>query len=204
MGFKGVMMPGDPGDEDYDDPVYDPVWAAAVELDLPLSFHILTTSGDNSLAQNRAAPASTASCRIIRGCQDIMGTLIFCGVFDRHPELNVVCVEADAGWAPHYMYRMDHAYKRHRYWMKGRSSPACRGVFPRAHLRSPSRTTGWRSRSPTCSVRTGSCGPTTSRTAISTWPWSQDVIAEQAAHLSPALRKRILRDNVVELYKLAA
>ena len=47
-----------------------------------------------------------------------MGTLIFSGVFDRHPGLKVVCVEADAGWVPHYMYRMDHAYKRHRYWMK--------------------------------------------------------------------------------------
>ncbi len=33
------------------------------------------------------------------------------------PELKVVCVEADAGWVPHYMYRMDHAYKRHRYWL---------------------------------------------------------------------------------------
>ncbi len=29
----------------------------------------------------------------------------------------MVCVEADAGWVPHYMYRMDHAYKRHRYWL---------------------------------------------------------------------------------------
>jgi hypothetical protein len=38
----------------------------------------------------------------------------------------------------------------------------------------------------------------------STWPWSQDVLAEQTGHLDPALRKRILRDNVKELYKLAA
>ena len=38
----------------------------------------------------------------------------------------------------------------------------------------------------------------------STWPWSQDVIAEQTAHLTPELKKRILRDNVAELYKLAA
>ena len=29
----------------------------------------------------------------------------------------MVCVEADAGWVPHYMYRMDHAYERHRYWL---------------------------------------------------------------------------------------
>ena len=38
----------------------------------------------------------------------------------------------------------------------------------------------------------------------STWPWSQDVIAEQTSHLDPVLKKRILRDNVAELYKLAA
>jgi hypothetical protein len=30
----------------------------------------------------------------------------------------MVCVEADAGWAPHFAYRMDHGYKRHRFWMK--------------------------------------------------------------------------------------
>ena len=29
----------------------------------------------------------------------------------------LVCVEADAGWVPHWMYRMDHAYKRHRNWL---------------------------------------------------------------------------------------
>ena len=42
---------------------------------------------------------------------------IFGGVFQRHPKLRLVCVEADAGWAPHYMYRMDHAFKRHRNWL---------------------------------------------------------------------------------------
>ena len=38
----------------------------------------------------------------------------------------------------------------------------------------------------------------------STWPWSQEMLAEQTGQLSPEQRKRILRDNVVELYKLAA
>jgi len=55
--------------------------------------------------------------RIIRGCQDIIGTLILSGVFERHPKLKVICVEADAGWAPHYTYRMDHGFKRHRHWL---------------------------------------------------------------------------------------
>ncbi|MEW5684806.1 MAG: amidohydrolase family protein [Pseudomonadota bacterium] len=116
-GFKGVMMPGDPGEADYDDPIWVPVFRTAEELDMPLSFHILTTKS-GSLAQNPRGPRINSFLSIIRGNQDIIGTLIFGGVFDRHPKLKIVCVEADAGWAPHYMYRMDHAYKRHRYWMK--------------------------------------------------------------------------------------
>src|SRR5262249_20293026 len=34
MGFKGVMMPGDPAVEDYDSKIYEPVFATAVELNL--------------------------------------------------------------------------------------------------------------------------------------------------------------------------
>ena len=129
MGFKGVMMPGDPAVEEYDSRIYDPVWATAVELGLPLSFHILTTKS-GSLSQNPRGPRINSFLSIIRGCQDIMGTLIFSGVFDRHPGLKIVCVEADAGWVPHYMYRMDHAYNRHRYWISTRGAvgltiPSC-------------------------------------------------------------------------------
>ena len=133
MGFKGVMMPGNPGEKDYDDPAYDPFWEAAVALELPLSFHILTSSGDNSLAKPRG-PKLNGFLAIIRGCQDIMGMLVFSGVFERHPELRVVCVEADAGWAPHFMYRMDHAYKRHRYWMKGKELARLPSEYFREHI----------------------------------------------------------------------
>ena len=73
---------------------------------------------------------------VIRGCQDIMGTLVLGGVFERHPKLRVVCVEADAGWVPHYMYRMDHAWKRHRNWLPpGQAlTAAAVGVVRRVHL----------------------------------------------------------------------
>ena len=42
LGLRGVMMPGNPALEDYDSPIYDEFWEAAIELELPLSFHILT------------------------------------------------------------------------------------------------------------------------------------------------------------------
>ncbi|HZD26211.1 MAG TPA: amidohydrolase family protein, partial [Alphaproteobacteria bacterium] len=119
MGFKGVMMSGQPGEADYDDPAYDPFWRAAVELGLPLCFHILTNRADSVASTSTRGPRINTLMQIIRGCQDIMGMLVFSGVFERHPELKVVCVECDAGWVPHYTYRMDHIYKRHRFWNKG-------------------------------------------------------------------------------------
>ena len=46
-GLRGVMLPGTPGPAyddgpDYDDPAWDGVWQAAIDLGLVLSFHILT------------------------------------------------------------------------------------------------------------------------------------------------------------------
>ena len=68
--------------------------------------------------------------------------LIFGGVFERHPKLRIVCVEADAGWAPHWMYRMDHYYKRHHYLRARRARRGCRASTSASTSTSRSRTTG--------------------------------------------------------------
>src|SRR6185369_8857429 len=199
MGFKGVMMPGDPAVEDYDSPVYDKVFATAVELGLPLSFHILTTRG-GGLSQPRG-PRINSFLSIIRGCQDIMGTLIFGGVFDRHPKLKIVCVEADAGWVPHYMYRMDHAYKRHRNWL-----PAGQALskLPSEYFAENIYTTfqddwvafktanlmDWRR------LMWANDFPHSD----STWPWSQEMLAEHSSTLTAEQKRAILCDNAAELY----
>ncbi len=38
----------------------------------------------------------------------------------------------------------------------------------------------------------------------STWPWSQEMLAEHTAHLSEWEKSRVLHDNVAELYGLEA
>ena len=43
--------------------------------------------------------------------------MVLGGVFERNPGLQIVCAEGDAGWVPHYLYRMDHAFERHRHWL---------------------------------------------------------------------------------------
>ena len=84
-GLRGVMMPGNPGEKDYDDPIYDPFWEAADRARAAA----LVPHPDLERRQlswpSRADPRSTASSAIIRGCQDIMGMLVFSGVFERHP-----------------------------------------------------------------------------------------------------------------------
>jgi predicted TIM-barrel fold metal-dependent hydrolase len=199
LGLRGVMMPGNPAIADYDDLAYGPFYEAAADLGLPLSFHILTGQQDTFKARG---PRLNAFLSIIRGCQDIIGLFILGGVFERHPRLRLVCVEADAGWVPHYMYRMDHAWERHRYWL-----PA--GTLtrkPSDYFRDCVYTTfqdDWVAFQVTdlCNVHRlmwASDFPHSD----STWPHSRDVIARQAAHLPEAERDLILHDNVAELYGL--
>ncbi len=202
MGFKGVMMPGSPVMSDYDDSIDDPLWEAAIDLELPLSFHILTSKNDN-LHQYRR-PKINSFLAIIRGCQDIIGTFIFGAVFERHPELKLVCVEADAGWVPHYMYRMDHAYKRHRYWLKCPEMERLPSEYFRENVYMTFQD-DW-----TAFTSTEMLNPKRLIWANdfphsdSTWPWSQEMLAEHTAGLSEADRRAILRGNVAELYGLAA
>jgi len=202
MGFRGVMMPGVPAEEDYDSPIYDPFWEAAVELELPLSFHILTSSSD-SIDSKPRGPKINTFMSIMRACQDVMGMFCFTGVFERHPDLRVVCVEADAGWAPHYMYRMDHAYERHRYWMK--AAPLAR--MPSDYFRENIYLTfqdDWvafkvRDLLNIERLMWANDFPHSD----STWPWSQDLLRKHTGDMSEQERNLILHDNAARLYKLA-
>jgi predicted TIM-barrel fold metal-dependent hydrolase len=200
LGLRGVMMPGNPAVEDYDSPRYDEFWEAAVALGLPLSFHILTDRS-STFGRRFRGPAMNGFLSIVRGCQDILGMLVLGGVFERHPRLRVVCVEADAGWAPHFMYRMDHAWKRHRHWL-----PADRGLtrLPSEYFAENVYVTfqddwvafqvadllNWRR------LLWANDFPHSD----STWPWSQQVLAEHTQSLRPEQREAILCGNTAELY----
>jgi predicted TIM-barrel fold metal-dependent hydrolase len=113
QGFRGVMLPGDPKENDYDHACYDEFWRACVDLKMPVSFHILTTK-DGIMERVRGSKL-VHQIVTVRGVQNIMLMMILGGVFDRHSKLKVVCVESDAGWVPHFKFRMDHAYERHRF-----------------------------------------------------------------------------------------
>jgi len=204
LGLRGVMAPAYAGcheEGDYDDPRWDPLWRASAELGLPVSFHILTGS-ENVIDPRIRGPRMNSFLGIIRGCQDIIGTLVFGGVFERHPSLRVVCVEADAGWVPHWMYRADHAMKHHRNWLGHAVLSRLpseyvrenvhvtfqddRVAFQVSHLMNHQRLM-WASDHPH---------------SDSTFPDSQRVLAEQTSHLSREVRDDIVWRNCARLYGL--
>jgi uncharacterized protein len=196
LGLRGVMMPGLPAVEDYDSPVYDPFWEAAIEVGLPLAFHILTTRG----ARTRG-PAMSQFLSTVRGCQDIMAMLVLGGVFERHPDLRVVCVEADAGWAPHFMYRMDHAYKRHRFWLPpGQQLSRLPSEYFADNIYVTFQDDWTAFRFADAMNWRHLLWANDFPHSDSTWPWSQELLAEHTRQLSIEQRDAILSGNVAELY----
>jgi len=201
LGLRGVMMPANPVVADYDAPEYDEFWEAAIEIGLPLAFHILT--GRDFVTATRRGPKMNGFLGVIRGCQDIMGMLVLGGVFERHPRLRVVCVEADAGWVPHFMYRMDHAWKRHRNWL-----PAGQELtrLPSEWFASGIYTTfqdDWVAfRSVDMLDWHRLLWANDFPHSDSTWPWSQQMLAEHGAALTSEQREAILSRNAAELYRI--
>jgi predicted TIM-barrel fold metal-dependent hydrolase len=196
LGLRGVMMPGHPGVEDYDSLEYDAFWEATVELGLPLSFHILTTRGENV-----RGPKMSQFLSVVRGCQDIMAMLVLGGVFERHPDLRIVCVEADAGWVPHFMYRMDHAYKRHRYWLppgQALSRLPSEYFADNVYVTFQDDWTAFRFADAMNWRRLMWANDFPH--SDSTWPWSQELLAEHTGQLSADQRTAILSSNVSQLY----
>ena len=205
-GLRGVMMPGTPGPAyedgpDYDDPAWDELYTAADELGLVLSFHILT-----GRSYKPRGPKLNNFMSIIRGNQDLIGTFVFGGVFDRVPDLQIVCVEADAGWAPHFAYRMDHAYNRHRTWLGGGGPELQR--LPSDYMADHVKLTFQDDWSAFRMAEAGLIAPEQLMWANdfphsdSTWPYSQGMLAQQTADLPPDAVAKILGGNAVELYRL--
>ncbi len=199
LGLRGVMMPGLPAYEhDYDHTDWDPFYEAAVDLGLPLSFHILTYKAERTRGPKMAQFLST-----VRGCQDIMAMFVLGGVFERNSKLKVVCAEADAGWVPHFMYRMDHAFNRHRYWLPaGQELSRMPSEIFAEHIYATFQD-DWTAFAHADAMNWHRLmWANDFPHSDSTWPWSQALLDEHTTNLSDEQVKAILCDNVAALYNI--
>jgi predicted TIM-barrel fold metal-dependent hydrolase len=106
-------------DRQYGDPMYVPIFEAAVRNNLAVTLHhgVFTKTAIGfpryyTEWHTLAAP---------HGAQNQLLSMICNGLFDRFPELKVVLLETGVAWVPWFMWRMDQQYRETRLeipWVK--------------------------------------------------------------------------------------
>jgi uncharacterized protein len=125
-GLKGVMLNGFPSGKSYPSPDDDRFYAAALDLNMPLTVHVSMQLPDGPLFQYEKNPGEVAfggdPIRVLTRFGGSSGLnavqLLLSGVFDRLPKLKIYWAETQVGWLPYYYEQLDDVYKRSRHWME--------------------------------------------------------------------------------------
>jgi predicted TIM-barrel fold metal-dependent hydrolase len=202
MGLKGAMIWCSPPEErPYSSDIYDPFWAAAQEMKMPISLHAITGMGVES--QWNWGERYMRTTVLGYEVEKSFSVLIFSGVLDRFPKLQIVSAENNVGWIPYYLQRMDRVAERSRaaagFTQKLKPSEYFRrqmwatyiddfvGVANREFVGVDRMM--WSSDYPH---------------QASSWPHSQEVVARDFKDASAEDVFKITRGNVAQLYGFAA
>ena len=113
MGFAGAMITEYPLEHRrYDHPEYEPFWAVAQGLEMPLSLHTATRRQGKirGAGQRTLRDASSRATKAFYPATSLCD-MIFAGVFERYPGLTLAIVEFELAWAPHVLATMDYTYR---------------------------------------------------------------------------------------------
>jgi len=208
IGLKGAMIWGSPPREKpYYLKDYDPFWAAAEELEMPLSLHVITgkrppkSKEEREKIRSRNPDFTRGYMNLIHEVQRSLTDIIFGGVMMRFPKIRIVSAENDSGWIAHYMYRMDHAFDKFSAMM---SEPL--EMKPSEYVR----------RNLWATFQDDPIGPMLFKFfgedrfmwasdfphTDSTWPHSLDVIKKDFAGVPENVTQKIICDNAAELYHI--
>src|SRR5438874_5545817 len=108
-GMRGVLLGRYPSGENGISEADDPVWAAAVANDIPVSIHVSLTSGPPG--DTGRSKFSSGEFRF-REAPERVAEFIYSGALDRYPELALVLAEVDCAWVPYVKEQMDDRYRR--------------------------------------------------------------------------------------------
>ena len=123
-GFRGLSLPckpvwGAPDHEhvNYNLPVFDPLWAAVCDCDLPITFHV-STGRDPRTARGNGGAIINYAVHSLAPTMEPLVNLCSSGVIERFPKLVFGSIEAGIGWVPWMLTAMDEAYLKHHMWVR--------------------------------------------------------------------------------------
>jgi predicted TIM-barrel fold metal-dependent hydrolase len=113
MGLRGVMVSiGQASGETYDEPRFEKFWSATAALGVAVSLHV---AASETAWQDTGSQWVNFACGFTPTMYAIT-SMIFAGLFDRHPGLKVLSVENDASWALAVLERMDDRWAHDKGW----------------------------------------------------------------------------------------
>ena len=207
LGLAGGLIPtAATPDQPYDSPAFEPLWQAAAELGMPLSLHLGAnrrgaTGVDRDLARIR--PSYFAVCE--HWVKVSVADMIFGGVFDRHPDLRIGVVEHELGWIPFFLERLDYTYtQRHGNARYARFATAERpSDFFRRNVFSSFQDDDLGIRERATIGIDGICWGSDYPHTESTFPRSQQIMADRLAGVPADEQRKILWHNAARLYGFA-
>ena len=113
MGLAGGMITvSPPQGRAYNSPEYEPLWAAAQDLQMPLGLHIATNrpGPGQEFASVMDSMTPAFLCNSDHWVRMSLAHIIFNGVFHRYPKLQLGSVEMELSWIPHFLDRLDYTY----------------------------------------------------------------------------------------------
>ena len=119
----GMITVYPPEGRGYDGAEYDPLWAAAQDLEMPLGLHIVTNrigpGQQFSVGEETVANKPSFLANADHWVRISLSDMIFSGVFERYPKLQVGSIEMELAWVPHFLDRIDYQYTQRAETIEG-------------------------------------------------------------------------------------
>lgn len=125
-GHRGAIMTSAPDQRGlpyFNDRYWDPLWATAQDLGIPINFH--GSGGARRMRVDLMNGTSTRRARALTGSigfnlqAQYMSNFLFSGVFDRFPSLTFVVAESGIGWIPYVLESCDHEWEQNQLYRQG-------------------------------------------------------------------------------------
>ena len=133
LGLKAIALNAFPSGNRIPMPEDDRFWAAAVNMQMPVTIHVAfgfpqrgapPPPGPSFNYARKPDPEAAVPDMVdrfnkygFRGAIQIT-QLIWAGVFDRFPKLEIYVAEVQIGWIPNWLDQLDNEYGRQRYWVE--------------------------------------------------------------------------------------
>ena len=203
-GLAGALIWASPPEElPFHSDLYDPFWAAAEELNMPLNLHEF--AGFKWVDWDSDAKKRTVAFAInSQEVETSFATLIMSGVLERFPRLKVISAELNCGWLAYFLNRIDKYSDSRAFRVNGSPFKTQMKLRPKEYFRRQLYATfiddrfgiEHRHEIGVDNMLWSSDFPH----SATFWPKSQEKIAEDFKDVGEDDKRKILCDNVAKLY----